>query len=248
MGLAGAGKTTLTARLVEILASEPGGVCAANLDPGVSSIPYSPEFDIRYRVTVREIMEREGLGPNGALMRAMEIAAASVEELVDWIRDSPCDRILIDTPGQMEVFAFRPEGRKITGEISTEAAAVGVFLGDHGPGRSIADAVGTAMLAKVVEMMLSVPVIPVMNKADLAGSGEAGKIWEAVLRGEIEEVEPGLSLEGGVASEALLDMIKALSSFRTPIRIPIVSALTGEGVDELIDLVREVWCSCGDLT
>lgn len=73
LGPAGSGKTTLTYALGKWLNENGVNVSFVNLDPGVEVLPYKPNVDIRDYVTIKELMVKEGLGPNGAMIRAMEI-------------------------------------------------------------------------------------------------------------------------------------------------------------------------------
>ncbi|MGQ9597722.1 MAG: ATP/GTP-binding protein, partial [Thermoproteota archaeon] len=70
IGPAGSGKTTLVSRYGEWLSKGSQKIIFINLDPGADEVPYSPSFDVRDYFTVEEIMRKEGLGPNGAMMRA----------------------------------------------------------------------------------------------------------------------------------------------------------------------------------
>jgi hypothetical protein len=57
-------------------------------------------------------------------------------------------------------------------------------------------------------------------------------------------------LEGrdGVYADALQDLLKAISSFRSPIRVIPISAKYFQGFGEVFDSLNEAWCSCGDMT
>ena len=71
MGPAGSGKTTLTAALGKWIEENQGyNVGYINLDPGAETLPYNPDFDVREWFTVEDIMVKEDLGPNGAMIRA----------------------------------------------------------------------------------------------------------------------------------------------------------------------------------
>ena len=45
-----------------------------------------------------------------------------------------------------------------------------------------------------------------------------------------------------------MEVLKALRKFFPAQRIPLISAKTGKGYDELLTILHEVKCSCGDLT
>ncbi len=247
LGTAGSGKTTFTAKYSEWLKERfsPFKSRTINLDPGALNLPYDPDFDVREIISVNELMEKEGLGPNGALVRAAEIMVSKVDEIVRMICSLPCDHLVIDTPGQMEIFAFRPLGRVLCEHLSSCLNLAAVFLGDHEPGRELEDVVSSAMLAKILELKLGVTVIPLLNKVDLWKGEPVDEIWEMVLRGELDSMRGG---KEGVLSDALMELISALSSFRSSVRVTAISAKEGIGFQEVFDLLNEVWCSCGDMT
>ena len=46
IGTAGSGKTLLTEKLISLYNDKGNSVASINLDPGVRSLPYTPDFDI----------------------------------------------------------------------------------------------------------------------------------------------------------------------------------------------------------
>jgi len=73
LGPAGSGKTSLATTFGKWIRSEMGSnISYINLDPGCTSLPYRPSFDIRDHFTIEEIMRKEELGPNGAMIRGAE--------------------------------------------------------------------------------------------------------------------------------------------------------------------------------
>jgi hypothetical protein len=248
-GIAGSGKTTLTKNYAEWLKKELNAkVYAVNLDPGVLNLPYSAVFDARDMVRVEELMISEGLGPNGALIKATEMLAQRVNEIVEKISSLDCDYIVIDTPGQMEVFALRWSGRVIAKELGKIMNLAGVFLGDYEPGRELIDSITAAFLSKIIELKLGVPMIPTVNKLDLWRDSSIKEIWESLLRGDGRKCFTDIRKKYGVLSELLIELSNALTAFSSPIRVISISATTTIGFEELFDALNEVWCACGDLT
>lgn len=93
-GTAGSGKTTLTKNLVNWLRREFNAeVRAVNLDPGVHDLPYQAIFDARDIVKIDELMVLGELGPNGALIRANEVLAERVDELIERVAEPDFDYI-----------------------------------------------------------------------------------------------------------------------------------------------------------
>ena len=54
-----------------------------NLDPGVLYLPYTPQIDIRNTINYKELMTSHGLGPNGAIMTALNLYAAKFNEVLE---------------------------------------------------------------------------------------------------------------------------------------------------------------------
>jgi hypothetical protein len=63
VGIAGSGKSALTAAYLKWLKEGDQDVIVANLDPG--AVPYNPDIDARSYVDVEKLMLDYQLGPNG---------------------------------------------------------------------------------------------------------------------------------------------------------------------------------------
>ena len=244
LGTAGSGKTTFTANFSSWLSAKiPLSVCPINLDPGASSLPYDPSYDVRELVSVDRLMEEEHLGPNGAMVRAAELMIELSDEIASSLLSLGCEYLIIDTPGQMEIFAFRPTGRVLCGKLGERMRLLSIYLGDYDPGREIEDLLSSALLARILELKLGVKVIPILNKSDLWEGRDIEGVWSAALNGKIPHVEGS-----GTYFDALHELLRAVSSFRSPIRVITTSAKYNRGFEEVFDIMNEVWCSCGDLT
>jgi len=100
IGTAGSGKSLLTASFSEWLQMAKQDVITVNLDPGVLTMPYTPNIDIRDYIKIEDIMKQYGLGPNGALIMAADLIAEETDRLGEEIASFKPDFVLIDTPGQ----------------------------------------------------------------------------------------------------------------------------------------------------
>lgn len=244
LGAAGSGKTTFTANFSKWLSDKiPLRVCSVNLDPGASFLPYNPSYDIRKLISIDHLMAEKRLGPNGAMVRAAELMVELSDEIVSSLLSLDCEYLIIDTPGQMEIFSFRPTGRVLCEKLAGKLRLLSIYLGDYDPSREIEDLLSSALLAKILELRLGVKVIPILNKSDLWEGEDIESVWSAALSGEVGAVEGS-----GIYAEALYELLRAVSSFRSPIRVITTSAKYGRGFEEILDLMNEVWCSCGDLT
>lgn len=105
MGPAGAGKSTYCTAFQRHCDTISRTVHVANLDPAAESFEYTAAIDIRELITVNDVMEEFGFGPNGALVYSMEYLMSHAEWLQEALADYEDDYILFDLPGQIELFS-----------------------------------------------------------------------------------------------------------------------------------------------
>ena len=107
VGTAGAGKSSLVTsfqRWSRFLETE---VIAVNLDPGAERVHYDAEFDVRDLISLTEVMDEYDLGPNGAQILAADLLAAQAGDVAEQLHTLSGEMMVVDTPGQVELFAFR---------------------------------------------------------------------------------------------------------------------------------------------
>ncbi len=240
LGTAGSGKSELTGVFTRWLEIQGEDAMAINLDPGAITLPYSANVDVRDYVRVEALMEEYGLGPNGGLMLASEMMLEIVGQLASDIDDFDPDIALVDTPGQMEMFAFRDVGARIAEEISDEGKGL-IYLFDAGFSRDPLNYVMNMFLASAINNRFLLPQISVLSKADL-------------LETELEEIESWaedpLELEDAInsrltgmnrlLSQDMMEVINRLGVEFTPIPF---STRTNLGFNRLYSEVSRVFMS-----
>lgn len=180
IGTAGSGKSLLTGAFASWLQLQRQNVIIVNLDPGVVTLPYTPDIDIRDYVKIEQLMEEYQLGPNGALIMAADLIAEETERLSDEIATFKPDIALIDTPGQMELFAFRQSGPYLAAELTKETKAL-VYLFDSVFCSNPSNYVSNLFLSAAVYNRFFIPQVHVLSKSDLLPPKETQKIvdWSA---------------------------------------------------------------------
>jgi GTPase SAR1 family protein len=228
IGTAGSGKSLLTAAFSEWLRMSKQDVATVNLDPGALTLPYAPDIDARDYVNVEKLMDEYGLGPNGALIMAADLLAEEVEDLSKEIEDLKSDIVVVDTPGQMELFAFRASGPYIASELTREPKAI-VYLFDAVFSLNPLNYVSNLFLSAAVYHRFLLPQVHVLSKCDLLSEEDVNKIvdWSAnpnALENAIEQ-----KLEG---TKRLLsrNMMKAIYQLGLKFLLIPVSAKTNEGM------------------
>ncbi|MEM0218931.1 MAG: ATP/GTP-binding protein [Thermoproteota archaeon] len=247
LGTAGSGKTSLTITLQQWLKEKYGfSVRVINLDPGAENVTYTFDYDIRRMVSVRDLMIKENLGPNGATLKAMEIIQrrfSEVEVVLSRLQEG-ADVIIYDTPGQMEVFVFHPSGPFILNKLRKIRSTVGVFLVDPWLLNSPSGLAAALLLSVITKLRMSVPIVLVVSKSDLVNKSFVSKLVSEpdFLAKEIEKEDIGTLKD--VASE----LVKLIANVPWVQRLIFTSALSKDGLDELYSLLHEAFCTCGDLT
>lgn len=169
LGTAGSGKTSLTSALYTYLTSHQLDAAVINLDPAVEEIPYDPDIDVRDYVDAREVMRKTGLGPNGALIASIDMLVSNIQELQDLVDSLKANYILIDTPGQMELFAFRDTGSIVLRSLIGNAKAVSLYLMDSVHMARSSNIFSSLLLAASTYVRLGYPQVNVLTKTDLLG-------------------------------------------------------------------------------
>jgi len=228
IGTAGSGKSLLTATFSEWLKLSKQNVTLVNLDPGVLTLPYSPDVDVRNYVNVGDLMEEYGLGPNGALIMAADLIADEIEKISKEIEDLRSDIVLVDTSGQMELFAFRASGPYIANELTREPKAI-VYLFDAVFSFTPLNYVSNLFLSAAVYNRFLLPQVYLLSKCDLLSKEDADEVvdWStnsSALENAIEQ-----KLEG---TRRLLsrNMMQAIYQLGLRFWLIPVSAKTSEGM------------------
>ena len=168
-GTAGAGKSLLTSKLLEYYTKNGAFAAILNLDPGVESLPYTCDIDVRDYVDIVSIMQRYDLGPNGALIMANDLIASKIDEIQTEVNKVNPDYLIVDTPGQIELFAYRTSGPFLVENISSEEKT-NIFLFDGALITSPVNFVSIALLATSIRLRLNISTINVLTKTDLIGA------------------------------------------------------------------------------
>jgi len=81
IGTAGSGKSTLTSRILQYYEKNSAFASVLNLDPGVESLPYTPDVDVRDYVDIVALMKQYDLGPNGSMIMASDLIASKIDQI-----------------------------------------------------------------------------------------------------------------------------------------------------------------------
>jgi len=243
VGTAGSGKTTLVESFAEWLENNQYDVAIMNLDPAVEYVPYVPDIDVRDLVSARELMRKYRLGPNASIIAAIDMLAIRSQELRNQIMDLGANYVLIDTPGQMELFAFRNVGSVLVSRLGADRSCV-VFVMDSTQARTPSGFVSSMLLSLSAQFRFRMPQVNVLNKVDLLED----KVLEQLLEWseELDSLRQSLIGEGGLEAELSIKLSEVINAVGTvPKPIP-VSAKSGEGLDALYRALHSIYVGGSD--
>ncbi len=244
-GTAGAGKTHLVRAFSGWLKSAGYDPIIVNLDPGNESTELEPDVDIREWVRLPEVMEEYSLGPNGAQVAAADMIALKVFDVRQAVAELKADYVLVDTPGQVELFAFRESSKAIVDALSGDRSAL-AFLFDPSLARTAAGFVSLLMLSATVEFRFRLPLVPILSKADvlspdqleeIVGWGEdPDRLLDAVMR---ESPTPDVQLSA--------EMLRAIGTLSPLSNLLPTSSRDQRGLEELYHQLQRGFAGGEDL-
>jgi len=128
IGTAGSGKSTLTYNFKQWMNNRGLDAITVNLDPGADNLSYAPDVDIRDWISLKDIMDSYKLGPNGAQIAAADMLALNTSDIKKSIEKFKTNYVLMDTPGQLELFVFREAGKYIIKFLNPNRSIIGYIL------------------------------------------------------------------------------------------------------------------------
>jgi GTPase SAR1 family protein len=170
MGSAGTGKSTYCATMQEHATACRRTVRVVNLDPAAESFRYAVDFDVRALISVDDVMEQMGLGPNGGLLYAMEYLVDNMEwleEQLDCYAED--DYVIFDAPGQIELYTHVPVFKRVAECLRDKGFNVCVvYCVDATFVTDASKFIAGNLVALSAMVQLELPHINVLTKCDLA--------------------------------------------------------------------------------
>lgn len=230
-GTAGSGKSTLTGSFNEWLRDQEQSAITVNMDPAATVLPYEPDVDVREIVDYERIMVTRRLGPNAALIASVREVARHIEELREEVNSFNVDYVLVDTPGQLELFAFRKEGKIIVKNL-TEGSKAMLFLLDPMFCVNPKNFAASIFLSVSIYLSFGIPLIIALSKIDAVPKKYINRILRWAESDEAFLIDLENRLKG---AQMLLARDVARAAFDVSSFAPIipVSALNMSGLVEL---------------
>ncbi|RNE94899.1 XPA-interacting protein, partial [Trypanosoma conorhini] len=231
VGMAGTGKTTLVHRMQHYVMEQNKQAYFMNLDPAVAEVPYNANIDIRDTVNYKEVMKQYRLGPNGAIMTALNLFATKFHQVISILeKKENLEWIVVDTPGQIEVFTWSASGQIIAESLAASWPTVLLFVADVTRCASPQTFMSTMLYSSSIMLKQQLPLLLVFNKTDIVSSdGAVG--WMKDPDALAEAVNSGG--EDNYAGSLVQSLSLFAHGFYEDIPVASVSAASGRGMEEL---------------
>ncbi|HUR68301.1 MAG TPA: ATP/GTP-binding protein [Candidatus Thermoplasmatota archaeon] len=231
VGTAGSGKSRFTAGFQRFLKERGIDCVTLNLDPGAEMLPYQPDVDIRDWIRLSDVMDQYELGPNGAQIMAADLIALRLGEIEAVLNEFRGPVVLVDTPGQTELFVFRESGR-ITMELLAPGRSAIIFLMDPFLAKRPSAFVSMLMLSATTQFRFQVPLINVISKRDILKAEELERItsWSE----DADALEDALvSEKPDLYTQMTTDAFRVLDAMQGVTKAYAVSGESLEGMEDV---------------
>jgi len=234
VGMAGSGKTTLTQRLTAHLLARKSAPYTVNLDPACREPPFPVNIDIRDTVDYKKVMKQYNLGPNGAIVTSLNLFATKFDQVLDILkqRSKTHKYILIDTPGQIEVFMWSASGNIITECLAALFPTVMIFVTDLVTNAKPITFISNMSYACSILYKTKLPLVITLNKCDQIDPTYA-KEWIQ----DNEAFEAALASQPDYSSTLASSLALVLDDFYRHIQHTVVSAYDGYGMEDFFAAV-----------
>ena len=198
IGMAGSGKTTLMQRLHAHLHEQRSPYYLINLDPAVLDTPFGANIDIKDTVNYHEVMKQYQLGPNGGILTALNLFATRFEQVMTLVeaRAPSLKYVVLDTPGQIEIFTWSASGQIIAESLASSFPTVIVYVVDTPRSQNPVTFMSNMLYACSILYKMKLPLVLAFNKTDVAPHDFATK-WMS----DFESFQEALQSERSSAAQ-----------------------------------------------
>ena len=237
IGMAGSGKTTLVHRTSIDLSFIKKNHYIINLDPASITCPYSPNIDIRDTIDYKKIMSEYFLGPNGAILTSLNLFATRFHQVKKIIEKNELkfDYILIDTPGQVEIFTWSASGSILCEAFSANYPTIILFVIDLARSINPLTFISNILYSCGVLYRTRLTSFMIINKKDIT-SMDFLREWLT----DFESFDNSITKENFFAGTFARSLALTLDNFHKKTFFIGLSAFSGIGAFRLLSLIKRV--------
>ncbi|KAI5173033.1 GPN-loop GTPase [Nematocida sp. LUAm3] len=245
LGMAGCGKSTFCHRMYSWLSEknirmnkETGlndAVYGINLDPASISTKMPLHYDIQEDISIEELMQKKELGPNGAILTALNLFITKIDQLISKIEETNPNYVVIDTPGQIEMFTLSVSGHILTKCLSSPKRKVSLlYVVDGEKAQNPQCFISNMLFASSIYFSFKVPLLLLVNKSDLPGA-EKVREWMQDMDALTKDLSEEAYITATIRSIALWT-----EEFYSTIPLAYVSSSNGTGKYDLLEKLSKM--------
>jgi len=245
IGTAGSGKSTLTYNFQQWMHLRGLDAITVNLDPGAENLPYKPDVDIRDWISLKEIMKSYKLGPNGAQIACADMLALNIDDLKKSIESFKSDYILMDTPGQLELFVFREAGKYIIKLLNSDRSIVAYLL-DPALAKNASGFISQLLLSVTTNFRLGISQLNVLSKSDMLTEEELNQMKSWSNNSEIIE-DQIMSEKATIDRQMSEGILRLISDFETSNKLFPTANKNYYGIEDIYSTIQLQFAGGEDL-
>ena len=215
LGPAGSGKSTYCKILQDHAEVLKRDIVVINLDPAAETFKYRCDIDIRELITVVDVMLKQKLGPNGALVYCMEYLLNHMNWLEEQIETFAEDSyFLFDCPGQLELYSHYDIMTSIIKILQKRGFSLcSVFCLDCTFLQEQSKFISGNLLSLATMIQISLPHLTVMTKCDLISKTNTYKEIEEGMSPEelVQELTPFYGKKIDKLNNLMIEFVKNFS-------------------------------------
>jgi len=169
IGPPGSGKTTYCNAMAQLLNGLGRKTSLINIDPANEDVPYEADVDISDLIQLEDVMDTFKLGPNGGLIYCMEYLEKNFDWLLDKIKGLNGNYLIIDCPGQVELYTHNDAVKNVVRRLEREAEVrlAAVHLVDSHYCADASKFLSVCLTSLTTMLQIELPHVNVLSKADL---------------------------------------------------------------------------------
>ena len=230
IGMAAAGKSATIKALQKL------NPYTINLDPAVLDTPYTPNIDIRETIDYMKLMEDYSLGPNGAIMTALNLLTTKFHDIIALIKKRNPKYCVIDTPGQIEAFTWSASGQIIMETLASQFTVSIVYVVDSVKCEDPVSFMSNLVYACSIMYKSQLPFVLFFNKSDQTDATQLVK-WMRDYDDFLEHLME-YDNDGNYATDLARSMALMLEDFYKVLNVACGSSLKND-LDELLEKIEE---------
>eukprot|EP00884_Botryococcus_braunii_P018336 jgi/Botrbrau1/5186/Bobra.0172s0056.1 len=181
-------------------------------------------------------MKQYSLGPNGGILTSLNLFATRFDQVVALCekRRSPQPKyVIVDTPGQIEIFTWSASGAIITQAFASTFPTIVAYVIDTPRCSNPQTFMSNMLQACSILYKTRLPLLLVFNKADVADPQFAAD-WMA----DVDTFNQAVEKEGTYAATLSRSLSLVLEEFYHTLSHVGVSATVGSGLGQLFEKVE----------